>query len=329
MESEYDLKGFRILKIYSDLLEGKVLKKKEYAEYFGVHERSIQRDIKSLKDFFSEMKVKYGYINDIEYKRALGGYILKYQGRRTLSKNEILAVCKILLESKAFIKEEMIPIIDTILDCCVNTAESQQVHNIIANEKFHYIGLKHNKPFINNLWDLSQAISEHKKIKVNYTRIENSKEILSSVVINPQGMMFGEYYFYLVSNVDGKKKIEHFRIDRIKNFKILNEKFFVPYGNHFEDGKHRKYIQFMQGGDLQTIEFKFWGKSVEAILDRIPTAQIIDEKDGVFTIKAETYGKGVLMWLLSQGDKVEVTKPEQFRNEEKEIVNNLYNIYNK
>ena len=39
--------------------------------------------------------------------------------------------------------------------------------------------------------------------------------------------------------------------------------------------------------------------------------------------------KGVLMWLLSQGDKVEVTKPEQFRNEVKEIVNNLYNIYNK
>lgn len=35
------------------------------------------------------------------------------------------------------------------------------------------------------------------------------------------------------------------------------------------------------------------------------------------------------MWLLSQGDKVEVTKPEQFRNEVKEIVNNLYNIYNK
>ena len=247
MESEYDLKGFRILKIYSDLLEGKVLKKKEYAEYFGVHERSIQRDIKSLKDFFSEMKVKYGYINDIEYKRALGGYILKYQGRRTLSKNEILAVCKILLESKAFIKEEMIPIIDTILDCCVNTAESQQVHNIIANEKFHYIGLKHNKPFINNLWDLSQAISEHKKIKVNYTRIENSKEILSSVVINPQGMMFGEYYFYLVSNVDGKKKIEHFRIDRIKNFKILNEKFFVPYGNHFEDGQYRNTYSLCKG----------------------------------------------------------------------------------
>ena len=331
MESEYDLKGFRILKIYSDLLEGKVVKKKEYAEYFGVHERSIQRDIKSLKDFFGEMKVKYGYINDIEYKRALGGYVLKYQGRRSLSKNEILAVCKILLESKAFIKEEMMPIIDTILDCCVNAAESQQVHSIIANEKFHYIGPKHNKPFINNLWDLGQAISEHNKIKINYNRVENSKEILSSVVINPLGLIFAEYYFYLISYIDGDKEIEKFpiafRIDRIKNFKILDEKFFVAYSNHFEDGEYRK--QFMQGGKLQTIEFKFWGKSVEAILDRLPTAQIVDEKDGVFTIKAETYGNGVLMWLLSQGDKVEVTKPEHFRNEVKEIVNNLYNIYNK
>ena len=306
---------------------------KEYAEYFGVHERSIQRDIKSLKDFFGEMKVKYGYINDIEYKRALGGYVLKYQGRRSLSKNEILAVCKILLESKAFIKEEMMPIIDTILDCCVNAAESQQVHSIIANEKFHYIGPKHNKPFINNLWDLGQAISEHNKIKINYNRVENSKEILSSVVINPLGLIFAEYYFYLISYIDGDKEIEKFpiafRIDRIKNFKILDEKFFVAYSNHFEDGEYRKYIQFMQGGKLQTIEFKFWGKSVEAILDRLPTAQIVDEKDGVFTIKAETYGNGVLMWLLSQGDKVEVTKPEHFRNEVKEIVNNLYNIYNK
>ena len=247
------------------------------------------------------MKVKYGYINDIEYKRALGGYVLKYQGRRSLSKNEILAVCKILLESKAFIKEEMMPIIDTILDCCVNAAESQQVHSIIANEKFHYIGPKHNKPFINNLWDLGQAISEHNKIKINYNRVENSKEILSSVVINPLGLIFAEYYFYLISYIDGDKEIEKFpiafRIDRIKNFKILDEKFFVAYSNHFEDGEYRKYIQFMQGGKLQTIEFKFWGKSVEAILDRLPTAQIVDEKDGVFTIKAETYGNGVLMWL--------------------------------
>lgn len=85
-----------------------------------------------------------------------------------------------------------------------------------------------------------------------------------------------------------------------------------------KSGQYRKYIQFRQKGKLQTIEFKFWGKSVEAILDILPTAQIVNEKDDVFTIKTETYGKGVLRWFLSQGDKVEVTKPEHFRNNVKE-----------
>lgn len=66
--------------------------------------------------------------------------------------------------------------------------------------------------------------------------------------------MFAEYYFYLISYVDEDKESEKmpiaFRVDRIKKFKVLDEKFFVAYSNHFEDGQYRKYIQFMQKGKL-------------------------------------------------------------------------------
>lgn len=37
----------------------------------------------------------------------------------------------------------------------------------------------------------------------------------------------------------------------------------------------------MYGGKLQKLEFKFKGESVEAVLDRLPTAQIIAEEEGV------------------------------------------------
>ena len=76
MESEYDLKGFRILKIYSDLLEGKVVKKKEYAEYFGVHERSIQRDIDDIRSFMDMENSKTGVLNSVIYDRTNKGYQL-------------------------------------------------------------------------------------------------------------------------------------------------------------------------------------------------------------------------------------------------------------
>lgn len=62
----------------------------------------------------------------------------------------------------------------------------------------------------------------------------------------------------------------------------------------------------MYGGKLQKVKFRYKGSSVEAVLDRLPTAKILKEKDGVYTISAEVFGKGIDMWLRSQGDMVEV-----------------------
>ena len=33
-------------------------------------------------------------------------------------------------------------------------------------------------------------------------------------------------------------------------------------------------------------------------------AEIVEEKDGVYTVSAEVFGKGVDMWLRSQGEKI-------------------------
>ncbi len=40
----------------------------------------------------------------------------------------------------------------------------------------------------------------------------------------------------------------------------------------------------------------------------LPTAQIISERDGVYTIRAETFGNGIDMWLRSQGKDVRLIR---------------------
>ena len=62
----------------------------------------------------------------------------------------------------------------------------------------------------------------------------------------------------------------------------------------------------MYGGKLQRVKFLYKGDSLEAVLDRLPTAKILNEEDGVYTISAEVFGKGIDMWLKSQGDLVEI-----------------------
>ena len=61
----------------------------------------------------------------------------------------------------------------------------------------------------------------------------------------------------------------------------------------------------MYGGRLQKIRFKYTGSSIEAVLDRLPTAQIVETDEDGWVVSAEVFGKGIDMWLRSQGTYIE------------------------
>ena len=83
----------------------------------------------------------------------------------------------------------------------------------------------------------------------------------------------------------------------------------------------------MWPGKLRTIRFEFSGPSVQAVLDKLPTAKIIERSGGKYTLEAEVYGDGIKMWLLSQGGWVKVTAPAEFVEEMKKESIILYKLY--
>ena len=95
-----------------------------------------------------------------------------------------------------------------------------------------------------------------------------------------------------------------YRIDRIKSFIVLDEHFQVPYKDRFQEGEFRKRVQFMYGGKLERIRFKYTGPSIEAVLDRLPTSKIVEQDEEGWTLEAEVFGKGIEMWLRSQGNYI-------------------------
>lgn len=60
----------------------------------------------------------------------------------------------------------------------------------------------------------------------------------------------------------------------------------------------------MYGGKLQKVKFKYSGNDIDALLDRLPTATVLSEYEGVYTISAEVFGKGIDIWLSRQGNYV-------------------------
>ena len=185
--------------------------------------------------------------------------------------------------------------------------------DLISNEEFHYVEPRHKTQFIDAMWDVGQAIRNCQYIEIDYFRMKDKAVVNRKV--KPVAIMFSEYYFYLTAFIDDEDVLKDFdvindsfptiyRIDRIKKLKVLDEKFHIPYSSRFEEGEFRKRIQFMYGGKLQKVKFKYSGNDIDAVLDRLPTATVLSEYEGVYSISAEVFGKGIDIWLSSQGNYV-------------------------
>lgn len=312
----------RVLGIYTRLINGYVVKKAELAVEYGVNERSIQRDIDDIRNYLGDEASRSGYINYVIYDRQEKGYKLERTFLPTLANSEVLAICKILLESRAFRKDEMYSMIEKMIACCVPKANQKLVSELVANEAFHYVEPQHRSSFMDTMWNIGQAIKECRYIELDYARLKGSKIVTRKV--KPVAIMFSEYYFYLTAFIDDDEVQQHFdvindssptiyRIDRIQNMRVLDEHFRIPYADRFEEGEFRKRVQFMYGGKLKRVKFEFSGASVEAVLDRLPTAKILAEEDGVYTISAEVFGSGIDMWVRSQGDSIRLLEEENSR----------------
>lgn len=312
----------RILSIYERLNKGEIIVKSKEAKSFSVDPKTIQRDIEDLRDYFEESSLN----NSVVYDRKLKGYRISKKVGYDFSDKDIYVLSKILLESRAFTKVEMNRILDILKAL---SDDKNKLEKMISNDKFNYTPPKHGRNIIDFIWDVNYSIRAHREVKVKYRRQDNS---VREYYIRPLGLVFNEYYFYVIGEIVGKVNNNSlvFRIDRFEEYEITEKKF-IPYEDKLKEGEFSKRIQFMYTGELISIQFKFWGDSLEAVLDRLPTAKIIEEfyENGkkIVLIRAEVYGEGVKRWLLSQKEFLEVIRPESYRNDIKETIRKMYELY--
>ena len=329
-------KNSRTLDMYVRLCEGKCINKSEEATRFGVDERSIQRDIDDIRAFLDERAMENsGEHRNIVYDRLKKGFVMKGMERSLMTNGEILAVSKILLESRAFTREEINSILDKLISGCIPPENVKLVSDLIANEKYHYVELRNKMPMKEKLWELGNYIRQCELIEMTYEKQLPEKQTVKRI-IEPAALLFSEYYFYLNGYIVEKREetyqrlYDHpaiFRVDRIQKCRKIGEKFHVAYIDRFQEGEFRKRVQFMFAGELVKLQFRYFGAGLDAILDRIPTAEIVESSDAGYIIEAEVFGRGILMWLLSQGSAVEIIKPASLREEMKQMIQNMLKNY--
>ena len=320
-----DKKTFRLLALFDRLSRNEVVGKKDTAEEFEVSEKSIQRDISDLNFY-----IENALLSDakVTFSKKHNGYRLNNPLETKLSKEETLSLMKVVLESRAFSKSDMCIIFDKLMNS-LSHDDKKLLNNFYGMEKSHYIETKNSKSLFVILWDMSIAIKENTIVNASYQKIVD--ELPKDIVIEPVSILFSEYYFYLFAyyHHEDYPNPAIFRLDNFHDYVVTDNCFIrnPSFKKKFNEGEFRKRVQFMTIGDLMTIEFEFWGRSLDAVTDRLPTAKIIGYNGDRTILQAEVYGKGIKMWLLSQGEFLKVTSPLEFVEEMKHTISKMAENY--
>lgn len=313
----------RMLKIFYRLMKGENVSVRDAAVEYEVSPKSISRDIGEIKNFLSNARELVGY-TEIRYDASSRTYYMEFDN--FLLTKELAAMTKVLLGSRAFSKMEVLELISK-LKCFTTYHDRKMLDNLITNEIYQYNEVKHDcKSVIDNIWKLTRYVNDSREITISYYKQDRR---LVNRRIMPIAIIFSEYYFYLIAyRCDKEEKIPlYYRVDRVVHIVGHRTNFELEERYRFDEGDLRNRIHFMQSGECRRIKFSYSGPSVQAILDKIPTAKVIDIIGDKKIITAETYGKGINMFLLSQGSMVHVLEPEGLAEEMAEEIKKMAALY--
>ena len=83
----------------------------------------------------------------------------------------------------------------------------------------------------------------------------------------------------------------------------------------------------MYGGEVMKIQLRYTGHAVENLLARLPMAEVKQHDENGWILNVETFGEGIMMWLLGLGEQVEVLKPESLRQKMREKIEKMAELY--
>lgn len=355
----------RLFELAMELLTTGYISKEQFTEKYSRSVRTFQRDVKKLKGYFAGNDTD----TDMSLESDGETYRLTNRPENTerfLGVPQLLLLTEILASSRVLAKDEFTQLMDTLLNMAMFKSLSQIKDPALRNalkdafdsykDNNHPLNFKPSEDTSEKLTTLYKATYSDKDnymaIDVTYTNVYNRT---SRKTLLPVSIVFDKYYLYLraVEVTYRGYSFNTYRIDRIKRVRMSQER--LPQ-KRFGDPSPKSGLAkmpfpsnaFSEHDYPEAIEFLCWPPAIEAALDNFGNAgyeaEIIERydrygrkvksddmvgKQGYVKIKIRDYPEGAKFWLMGQGTKVQVTKPESMVREIKKELAAAARMYDK
>lgn len=282
----------RLLEMVYILFEKKTVTAKELAQYFEVSNRTIYRDLDALSAAGIPIYTSKGKGGGIH---ILDGYIIK---KSMVSQKDQLEIIASLQGMKAL----NVPGVEPILKKLAILFQRNEPNWIDVD--FSRWGSDEEEKEKFKL--LKKAIIDRNSIKFDYFSSygEKSERLMEPLQLLFKGQAWYVYGFCAIRNDD-----RLFRITRIKNLSLTNEKFertlAGAYNTDFSDRKE----------DSVLLVLKIEAAMAYRVYDEFEEAEIQKNADGSLTIKTNMpENEWLYSYILSFGDYGEILQPTYIRD---------------
>ena len=190
-------------------------------------------------------------------------------------------------------------IVPSIAKSIITKCKSLQI--IYENEKIadYSVFVKESKTenaeVIKNIEDISDSIYNKNKIKFEYWKYEITskleQKIVSTPIVSPYAIVYNKQEFYLIGIKEGQEDFYSYRLDRMKNIQMLDEKITIKKKkNEIQD--FAESLVEMFGGKKEEIEAICDIELLNAVLDifgRNVTIEKIQDDDKHFKLLVDAY----------------------------------------
>lgn len=317
-----------ILRNYSDMehhLTQQEIMRKLKADY-GIEKidrRSVKANVISLRD----MGYKIGGLDEEEPDND--GYYLE---EREFEDEEL----RILIDSVLFSK--------TLSDSAAKKliGKLKDFGNIYFNAKVSHVKptpLLHrtdNKSVLYNVSAINEAMDQKKKITFRYNRYGTDFKMHDqgkNYIMNPYQMVASNGHYYLLGNIDKYEDVTYYRIDKMSNVQILNEKVKAQkdvqgIDGHLDLPKHMAEHIYMLYGDSVTASIKTDIGMMDTLVDWFgKDFRILENKDDSIAIAVKCNENALFYWALQYGPYVEVVAPESLRKRLADAIDEMAKKY--
>lgn len=290
-----------------------------------------QQDIIRLLDKNYGMKCDRRSVkSNVESLKEMGYDISMDKGYRLLSREFDDAELRILIDSVLFSKSISTRQAKSLIEKLRGLASNYFNAKVSHVSNLPELNRTSNKQAMYALDEINDAISEKKKISFTYNvvgtdfKLHPKREV--PYIVNPYQIVANNGKFYLIGNYDKYDNIAHFRIDKMTEVRMLDEKMKpmknVPeLANGLNLPKHMAEHVYMFSGESVDVTMQVEKFLMDDLVDWFGLDfHIVEHNDDTLKIRVRMNLQAMRFWALQYGPYAEVLKPESLRKQIKEDV---------